>query len=243
MSPEKKSNTAIVAGQIASALIGFALGVVLTLLAVVDWAPATAGPTLPPPAAMPAPVATPAPTPPSPPAATPPAAAAPAAAPPEPVPAPAPVPAVVQPPPPPAPVAAEPPAPPPVTPIPAAPTPAAEPPKPKPKPAAPSPTRARFVVQVGAFVNDEIAGKVAARLTENDHQAEVLVRTDDSGRAWNVVRLTEIFPTRGEAQRTANTLKRDHDVDTLIIRLPPDAAKTEAAKSADKPGAAEAPPP
>jgi hypothetical protein len=102
-------------------------------------------------------------------------------------------------------------------------------------------------VQAGAFVNDEIAGKVAARLTENDHQAEVLVRTDDSGRAWNVVRLTEIFPTRGEAERAANTLKRDDDVDTLIIRLPPakpdDAAKGDAAKGPDKSGAAEAPPP
>jgi cell division protein FtsN len=239
MSPEKKTNTAILAGQIASALIGFALGVVVTLLAVVDWAPATAGPTLPPPAAMPAPVATPAPAAPSPPVATPPAAA-PVAAPPEPAPAPAP--AAVQLPPPPAPVAAEPPAP-----TPAAPAPAAEPPRPKPKPAAPSPTRARFVVQAGAFVNDEIAGKVAARLTENDHQAEVLVRTDDSGRAWNVVRLTEIFPTRGEAERAANKLKRDDDVDTLIIRLPPtkpdDAAKSDAAKGPDKPGAAEAPPP
>ena len=241
MSPGKNSNTAIVAGQIASALIGFALGVVVTLLAVVDWAPATAGPTLPPPAAVPAPVATPAPVVPSPSAATPPAAA-PVATPPEP--APPPVPAAVQPPPPPAPVAAEPPAP-----TPAAPTPAAEPPKPKPKPkpAAPSPTRARFVVQAGAFVNDDIAGKVAARLTENDHQAEVLVRTDDTGRAWNVVRLTEIFPTRGEAERAANTLKRDDDVDTLIIRLPPakpdDATKTDAAKNPDKPGAAGAPPP
>jgi hypothetical protein len=243
MSPGKKSNTAIVAGQIASALIGFALGVVVTLLAVVDWAPATARPAIPAPAAAPAPAVPAVPPPPvvAPPAApaSPPEEHAAAAPPPEPVPTP---PAAVQlppppPAPPPAPVAAEPPAP----------TPVAKPPKPKPKPAAPSPTRARFVVQAGAFVNDEIAGKVAARLTDDDHQAEVLTRTDDSGRAWNVVRLTEVFPSRGEAERVANALKRDDDVDTLIIRLPPakpeDAAKADAGKSADKPAAAEAPSP
>jgi|SRR5579859_235388 len=235
MSPDRKSSTAILAGQIASALIGFALGVVVTLLAIVDWPPAAARP-----AAAPAVAPAPAPAPqaasaPAPPPATPPAQSADtAAAPPTdaaqtaavapavvaPV-APAPAPA-----PPPAPAAAEPPAPPP----------AAKPPQPKPKPAEPSPSRARYVVQAGAFVSDEIAGKVAARLTAHDHPAEVLVRTDDSGRAWNVVRVSEIFATRGEAERLANALKRNDDVDTLIIRLspvkpeePPAAASTAAA--------------
>jgi len=252
MSPGTKSSTAIVAGQIASALIGFALGVVVTLLAVVDWAPATPRPA--PPAATPAPTASPAPAIPAPPPAAPPpttgpvtppeehaatATPAPAAPPPEPVPAPA---AVPLPPPPEQTTAAVTAPPAPVEP----PAPAAKPPKPKPKPATPSPARARFVVQAGAFVNDEIAGKVATRLSDHDHQAEVLVRTDDSGRAWNVVRLTEIFASRGEAERVANTLKRDHDVDTLIIRLSPaqpdDAATDGAAKGSDKPGATEAPP-
>jgi len=253
MSPGTKSSTAIVVGQIASALIGFALGVVVTLLAVVDWAPAPPRPATavatPVPAAAPAP-AIPAPTPAAPPPAAGPvappethAAAAtptPAAPPPEPVPAPVAVP-LPPPPPPEQPAVAT--ASPPAAVEPPVPVPAAKPPTPP----GPSPARTRFVVQVGAFVNDEIAAKVATRLTAHDHPAEVLVRTDDSGRAWNVVRLTEVFASRGEAERVANTLKRDRDVDTLIIRLPPaksdDAAKDDAAKKPDKPGATEAPPP
>lgn len=262
MSPGTKSSTAIVAGQIASALIGFALGVVVTLLAIVDWAPTPPRPATA--TATPAPAAAPAPVIPAPPpAAVPPAAApvtppeahaaavtpVPAAPSPEPVPAPVAVP-LPPPPPPEQPAVAA--ASPPAAVEPSVPVPATKPAKPKPKPAGPSPARTRFVVQAGAFVNDGIAGKVATRLTDHDHPAEVLVRTDDSGRAWNVVRLTEIFASRGEAERVATMLKRDDDVDTLIIRLPPakpddaakdDAAKADASKSPDKPGAAEAPPP
>jgi hypothetical protein len=233
MSPERKSSTAIVAGQVASALIGFTLGVVVTLLAIVDWPSSAARPALQSSAAAPSAIAAPAP------AAAPPAAqplAAPATSPAAPDPAPAPVP-VAAPPPPAAPTqAAAAPVPLP-EPIPApapAPVPVAKPPKPKTKPPEPSASRTRFVVQAGAFVSEEIAGKVATRLTGDDHPADVLVRTDDSGRAWNVVRLTEVFASRGEAERAASTLKRDDDVDTLIIRLP--AAKPEdAARSADKP--------
>jgi len=258
MSPGTKSSTAIVAGQIASALIGFALGVVVTLLAVVDWVPAAPRPAAA--TATPAPAPAPAPAIPAPSAAAAPPAAAPvtppAAAPVTPPEAHAaaatPAPAAPPPDPVPAPVAVPPPSPEPPAVAAASPPAAVEPPVPvpaakpaKPKPASPSPARARFIVQAGAFVNEEIAGKVATRLTEHDRPAEVLVRTDDSGRAWNVVRLTEIFASRDEAERVANTLKRDRDVDTLIIRLPPvkpdDAAK-DAAKGPDKPGAAEAPP-
>lgn len=250
MSPETKSSTAIVAGQIASALIGFALGVVVTLLAVVDWVPAAPRPaaTTPVPAA-----AIPAPSP----ATAPPATAGPVT-PPEATATPAPAPVAVPPSSPPSPPPPPPPPPeqpaiaaaaPPAAVDPPVPVPATKPakPKPKPKPAGPSPGRARFVVQAGAFMSDEIAGKVATLLTDHDHPAEVLVRTDDSGRVWNVVRLTELFASRGEAERTANVLKRDSDVDTLIIRLPPmrpeDAAKDGAAKTPDQPGGAEAPPP
>lgn len=246
MSPERKSSTAILAGQVASALIGFALGVVVTLLAIVEWPPAAARPALqaaaaPPPAAPP-----PAAPPPAAPVPAPPPAAAPAAPPAAPDPAPAPAP-VAAPPAPAAPTQTAPAAPaqtaaapalppepaPAPTPAPA-PMPVAKPPKPKPKPPEPSASRARFVVLAGAFVSEEIAGKVAARLTDDDHPAEVLLRSDDNGRAWNVVRLTEVYASRGEAERAANALKRDDDVDTLVIRLP--AAKPEdAAKSADKP--------
>jgi SPOR domain len=224
MLPETRSNTAILAGQIASALIGFALGVVATLLIIVDWtAPA---------ATVPPSVASAAVTPPPPASAAtsavspPPATATTVAA--EPVTTPpsgpandVPVPPATDPPAAPAPTAAAPPAPVAAGPV-AAPQPvAAKPPKPRPKPAEPSPKRARFVVQAGAFVRDDIAAKVAARLNDHDHPAEVLVRTDDSGRAWNVVRLTEIYATRGEAERVSIALKRDEEVDTLIIRLPP----------------------
>jgi cell division protein FtsN len=224
MSPERRSSAAIVAGQIASALIGFGLGVVVTLLAVVDWpAPPKPQPQAPAPvAAAPALVpAVPAPAP------APPAAAAPVT--PTPV-APAPmIPPPAAPPAEPAPIV--------VSPSPA-PVPAAKPVKPnaKAKPSEPSASRARYAVQAGSFVSEQIAGKVASRLTGHDHPAEVVQRTDDTGKVWNVVRLREIFADRDEAVQTSGALKRTEEVDTLVIRLPP-ASPDETAKPADKPGA------
>jgi cell division protein FtsN len=139
-------------------------------------------------------------------------------------------------------------APPPPAPAPLAEAPApaqraeAKPPKPKPKTPEPSAHRARYAVQAGSFVSEQIAGKVASRLTDHDHPAEVVQRTDNTGRTWNVVRLTEVFASHDEAVRTSDALKRNEEVDTLVIRLAPESTEDkpkpqDAPKPGDKTGA------
>jgi hypothetical protein len=244
MTSSNRMSTVIAAGQIASALIGFALGTVVTLLAVVH----SPSPSLP---AHSSPVATTA-VPPvvQPPVVQPPTQTATASAPslaasptrvvaPEPpVPAPAPQPTAIS-------VAATPadaPRPTATAPenAPVESKPTAKPAKRKPQAPKPSALRARYVVLAGSFISEAIAQKLSDRLTDHDHPADVVVHADETGRVWHVVRLAEEFATHDEAERLSGTLKRREDVDTLVVKLAPIANHVEAAadKSSDKPAAA-----
>jgi cell division septation protein DedD len=178
-----------VAGQIATALIGFALGVVVTLLFVIHWASPPAARTnlavavrpmqperprlAPSPVAQPTPVA---------PADTLRADAS-------------------------DPVDDE------------APTSAAATRAPVERPA----SSGRYAVQLGVFSHQAAAFALAQRVTAAGFAAGVAVHADEGSPAHYIVRLTKTFADRPAASRTAQDLRAQEHLETLIARVAPSA--------------------
>jgi cell division septation protein DedD len=178
-------------GLIATALVGMALGAVLALWAVDKPVPARppVEPVAVAPPLPPARVPLPAPPPPPVPVAAPPAAPVP---PPEPAPAPPPQPAPA-----PVPVAA-----------------ADAPPADDNALAAALP----YAVQFGAFAEIERAQHLADSLKDRGYPVQIEENKKPAARGLHFVRLADGYKTRAEALQEAATLKRDHDIDTILVR-------------------------
>ena len=101
------------------------------------------------------------------------------------------------------------------------PSPAADTPKTRPAFLEPSPNRPRFFVQSGAFLSEELARKLSSRLSDRGYPSEVSPSVDETGRNWSIVRMVEVFSTRSDAERAAGLLKRDAEVDPLVVRQMP----------------------
>jgi cell division septation protein DedD len=176
-------------GLVATALIGMALGAVLTLWAVDGPVPPV--PVLKPAAS--APLAAPIAPPPAPIA----QAAPPPAAPPPPAPQPAPTPA--------GPAAAPPPA--------AVPPAAAAQP-----PVARAVAVLPYTVQFGAFAEMEGAQHLLGLLRDGGQDVRIEDEKTAKGHEFHYVRLAEGYRTRAEALHEAAALKRTLDIDTIPVR-------------------------
>ncbi len=82
----------------------------------------------------------------------------------------------------------------------------------------PGEVEAAFVVQLGAFRQEENASLLSRRIAAMGYEAAVVSRVDDKGRIWYLVRLGQ-FTTSSEANKFASELKIQEHIEAVVRPL------------------------
>jgi cell division septation protein DedD len=75
-----------------------------------------------------------------------------------------------------------------------------------------------YAVQFGAFAEIERAQHLADSLKDRGYPVQIEENKKPAAHGLHFVRLADGYKTRAEALQEAATLKRDHDIDTILVR-------------------------